>query len=944
MVVAPFLEPAWFRKLPLGSLAPAMIDTPPSHSSGMRDPEGGPVPSGLTVAAAATGLLAAWVAAGSTGLLSHALRRASVWGLLGVAVVLAWPRGARSGRRGALLVLSLLVAVVMAAPRLPAANVMGVAVVLAALAVVHAGADRRPFALGAPAVAVFALYRLLNTSVPFIWELSDLVGEGIGRAAGALTGESLWVGATFGGVDLLVLATAVYSAWLWAARPPRRRAVSVLVLLLAGHLLYLCLLSLAPLALEHLPPSVDYTKRVWPPKARWSWPTGLRTLIPWNLPMFGALIHAGILLFVLGSPHSVVRRAGVPGPRRRRVLVAAAAALLTVLIPVLTVLSPERATLEGKHLVVYEKGFLNWLKAKHGEYGRWSIGMYGMLRPYVESLGATLQISPDLSQEDLDGADALLLIFPDEPWGPGQLDRIRAYVENGGSLLLMGEHTTVVRRGKAGGSIGDLRPSERFKDSAFNMVLDGTAMRVRFDSATFEVGGWLQSYEALAHPATTGVPDDHNEFGSVIGASVESHWPARPVLVGRWGWNDPGDIARGESMMGNGEYDPGERLGDCVLAVEQRIGKGRIVCFGDTSAMTNGIAPGSYGFTSRLLAYLANVPANPQEPWRGALGLLAGGALAALLLWRRDAVPVAVAAVALAASLAACTHTSYRALTILPDGRDKTPNNVAYIGFGKLEAPAQESWRPDGTAGLLMTLMRQDFLVFDMPDYTWERMRRAAIVVCIAPNEPFSREERDAVRRFVEGGGIFIITVGYDDVGPSRELLNDFGLYVGLDPPGSPDPREPEPLSHFRSAYLQVRDPEGNYRLLVRFNAAWPVGSTEDDAIGMVYTMRQDPNKGAWEQVPVMIRRPVGEGVVLLVGDTGFAMNKNLEHEYGQPFEGLRENAEFWRWLVPMLRGGKRYIPPNIYAELEARRKAAEAEQAAEEEDDDAAPDTLEGD
>ena len=62
-------------------------------------------------------------------------------------------------------------------------------------------------------------------------------------------------------------------------------------------------------------------------------------------------------------------------------------------------------------------------------------------------------------------------------------------------------------------------------------------------------------------------------------------WPAWPLLVGKWGWADPGD-PKGEAMMGDGKYGPGERLGDLVLAAEQRYGKGTIVAFGDTSSMT----------------------------------------------------------------------------------------------------------------------------------------------------------------------------------------------------------------------------------------------------------------------------------------------------------------------------------------------------------------------
>ena len=62
----------------------------------------------------------------------------------------------------------------------------------------------------------------------------------------------------------------------------------------------------------------------------------------------------------------------------------------------------------------------------------------------------------------------------------------------GGSLLVMGEHTV---REKDGGS-------------RINDVLAPTAMRVPFDSALFAIGGWLHSYDALAHPTSAGIGDE----------------------------------------------------------------------------------------------------------------------------------------------------------------------------------------------------------------------------------------------------------------------------------------------------------------------------------------------------------------------------------------------------------------------------------------------------
>lgn len=845
-------------------------------------------------------------------MLSHALRHALVWIALGVGVAAAWPRGERVAGRVLALVIGAPVAVVMVASDLSVVNVLGPAVLLAAFAIGERGANRRVFLLASLALAFLALYRHANTSIPFVWVASDLVGGGLGRAAELITQRALWVGATFAGLDFLVTMLVLYASWFVIARPRLVRALLALLAIAAFHLSYLCVLSFAPELLAQLgsegalsgPPR-------WPPRTVWSWSGTVRTLVPWNMPVIACVGHAiacALMLSATARPSRPQRRFRAPlwrvlAPRFALMLVVA---VLSAALPLLTSLSWHRTSLAGKKVVVYEHGFLNWLRPVHdGQYGRYSVGMYGMLPTYIESLGGTCAISPDLCENCLRGADLLVLLYPDKPWRDDQLQRIWTFVMRGGSLLVMGEHTTVM----AGSD-----------KNAFNLVLEPTGMQVRFDSATFAVGGWLQSYEALSHPATAGVGDVRNDYGVVIGASVETSWPARPILVGRWGWAVPGDPLNrprpgdresGASLMGKEQYEAGHRLGDVVLAAETPLQRGRVIAFGDTSSLTNGITTGAHAFSSRLFAYLASRSGGPHETWRGILGLMVMLALAVFLCWNPRARRIAAFAIAMSLSLVACARWSERTAEVVPDGRGKTPNNLAYVDFSHLNACSPESWREDGTMGLALTLMRDGYLVLDLTELSAKRLRRAGLLVSIAPSREYSNAECEIIREFVRGGGIFICTAGYDAWGPSRSALSEFGLYVGLDPPhAGRAAREPQPMGHFKSPYLQV----DQQRLWVRFHAGWPVGCTERGAQVVAWGVGEvpDPQKGTVEhrELPVIIVRGFGKGKVVLVGDTGFAMNKNLEHEDGSPFEGMRENADFWRWFLSSLRGQREWIPP----------------------------------
>ncbi len=831
-----------------------------------------------TVIAAAAGLAAAWLSAGSIGLLGHPLRRAMTLLLLGVAVLSLHPR--RHIRSVWTLLLLLLVAgssfYLVHLPMQPAGT-MACALVLALLASGSDGQRRDILSASSAAVTVLGLYRFAVTSIPWLWLGADLAGRTLGYVAGWLTGRALATSATFAGLDFLVLTAAFCAFYLpHTPRPRKGRVVYICAGIVLGHLLYLILLSYAPdLSASLASPADAGSEGKWIVRL-------LHQAIPWNLPLVACGIHLTILAAVLCWSPWVSDNDPDSATRRSHGWIASAMTIVAAaLFPLIAMFYPGPSSLEGKRIVFFEKGFLNWLKPTHGSYGRLSSGMYGMLPSFVESLGARSLVSAELADVDLATADILVVIFPDEPWQDGQLERIHDFVRRGGSLLLLGEHTTQ-----------DAAGSNRF-----NELLTGTAMQVAFDSATFAVGGWLQSYEAISHPMTAGIEDSQNEFGVVIGASVKARWPARPILIGRWGWADYGDPASSRAMMGNDLYDSGERLGDLVLAAEQPFGKGRIVTFGDTSGLTNAINVSSYVFTSRLFAYLAGPAAHPA--WRQLAATLTG--LILILLLCRKATPLKTSLVtAIAAvSLVICAEAARTGINPLPDGRRTSPNDLAYIDASHIGAYSSESWRTDGIGGLALTLMRNGYLTLSLRDLTRERLERAGLLVEIAPSRPFSREQVDVVKAFVRGGGILILTAGYEQAGPSTPLLDAFGLRVG----SADNPlREPTPLGYFKSPYLES---EGK-RVYVRFHAAWPVVSTDPNAHVIAY--------GPGNQ-PVIIMKRLDAGIVVLVGDTCFAMNKNLEYENGAAFEGLRENADFWRWLLSMLRDETMWVPPALQSQ-----------------------------
>ena len=160
-------------------------------------------------------------------------------------------------------------------------------------------------------------------------------------------------------------------------------------------------------------------------------------------------------------------------------------------------------------------------------------------------------------------------------------------------------------------------------------------------------------------------------------------WPAGPLVVGRWGWDELGtDPDRPEALP----YLPGERLGDLVLAAQQNVGRGTVVVLDAAACVSNDGIPFSYTFTGPLLAALAANHPTPLAWWRQLLGLAAGGAAIVLLLRRFEPFQLAAASIALALAMIACNQLSNAATELLP--REPRPRP------GRSSTWTARTWKP----------------------------------------------------------------------------------------------------------------------------------------------------------------------------------------------------------------------------------------------------------
>jgi hypothetical protein len=430
-------------------------------------------------------------------------------------------------------------------------------------------------------------------------------------------------------------------------------------------------------------------------------------------------------------------------------------------------------------------------------------------------------------------------------------------------------------------------------------------VRVNFDVAVSRAANWEQSYRLAANPAVIGFDDRRNVFGYQAASSLRLPWSARPILIGRWGWSEPGSDAVDPAAW---HCDAGERLGDLPLAAEWPLERGRVVVLGDAAPLNNQMIFNSYQFVGRLLSCLAQPDAGPQTPWRQAATLAALLVMAVLLFARPAAWQMMLAPAVLAAGIWIATAAVYWQSRVLPNGENEGFNRVAYIDASHLEAFSDDPFAPHGLGELARVLACDGYLPLMAPDLSAERLQRAGLLISIAPGRAFSAAEQQTVTKFMENGGTFISLTGAEEAGAGNKLLAGFGLKTPYSPvPPGDDAHEPEPLGSVSGRTMDES-------LQPRFYAAWPLEVDENTTDELVYWV-QDGRK-----MTVACRRSIGGGACVLIGDTYFAANENLEPTR----EGVEpENVRFWRWLLSRVVSGKKPWTPPPRSEAE---KAAAAQ------------------
>jgi hypothetical protein len=555
-------------------------------------------------------------------------------------------------------------------------------------------------------------------------------------------------------------------------------------------------------------------------------------LFPW---LSTKLLDGQIILFSLLLPFTYVYLKLMPlkdyslgvGPKKISwlILIAIVATLFALEFPF-----PCPQCIQPGKIVFHDEGYLNWDMPVFGRYGSKTGGMFGMLPEYLSANNYDVTIGA-ISEESLVDADTLVLINLNRMLTKSEKQLIWNFVRKGGSLLVLGEHT---------GATNIRMP--------YNDLLSPVNIAFNFDSAISIVEKWAHAFEFRPHYINSNLKDE-NDLQIWIGASLRISHPARPVIIGKYAFSDPGNKrAVNRAYLGDMKYSPGERLGDLILVAENDYGEGKVLVFGDTSSFQNTALVQSSEFVAQVFQWLNVRGKGPHPDDTFLLTIIL--VLAVVILATQKASARLIAS----SLLSVCTLTFLA--TVMTQNTDtaekrKTELEMAYIDTSHLERVNLDSWgEQDGLGGLTFNLIRNGYFPKVLRKFDPERISISDLLIIIAPAKPFSVQEIECLGKFVRRGGRIILTVGWEEKAPSQELLQYFNCDIDNTPLGRVSPDQ---------------NIEG-----LTFNEAWPVIHNQENTEVLCQV---------WDY-PVVVYKRHFKGGVLLIGDSSFLLNRNLEGFY----------------------------------------------------------------
>ncbi len=476
---------------------------------------------------------------------------------------------------------------------------------------------------------------------------------------------------------------------------------------------------------------------------------------------------------------------------------------------------------------------------------------------YLNSVGyeATVLEEP-ITPEFLEDISILILETPEETYTPQEIDYIADFVNNGGGLFVLGDHTNIMDCYRT-----------------LNPILHEFGLHLNFDYSML----WEPHFASLANfdstEETAGATLSLNRSDALIFYALKYTT-----------WADYGDWnAANHAYMGDVVPQDSEQYGVLPICAGTNYGRGRVVAIANSDSISGSNLIYNYDFIRKILNFLNYENSFLKSSWFQALLVV----LIMLGIFRARLAAVQPLIISLALILVLVQIQA--AIPVASEPANMIALDVGHVNIEGYGYPHQYK-------NVFFSIFAQHYgfnpiLTNEVP----RDMEKYKAYVTMGPTEHFSPDEVERLKSYVQNGGSLVVFDGYHSDTPANtsnnaanSLIQDFGLYLNGSLLGE--------ISYFNYTTWGFNLP---YMQQTRIQIT-PKGDLLTKGIGGNITMCSavevlggTPIALYNGMTPVMAVQNVGKGQVVVVGDhTIFREFVRYEPVFSYPDPNLKKFVE----------------------------------------------------
>ena len=395
-------------------------------------------------------------------------------------------------------------------------------------------------------------------------------------------------------------------------------------------------------------------------------------------------------------------------------------------------------------------------------YGHDSGYNYACIYDYCSRFYDMGRLKAPIDDAALSQCDVLVLKVPTSPYASDEIAAIRRFVQRGGGLVLIGEHTDVFGTGRH-----------------LNAVARSFGFAFRYDCC-FGIDSFFDDHyppRLVPHPITQGMPPFEFAVSCSIAPGLSR---GRAAIVGTGLRNLTADY-HVSNFYPQAENKAHMRYGAFVQLLATRHGAGRVVAFGDSTVFSNfsTFEPGKPELWLGMIEWANHRGGISPRVWLALLGAV--GLAGALFLARRwDGAWVLLLAAGVCGWAVAVVGVRAAHRAAMPPPKAARPMTLVTIDRTVCGSHLPKSGFVAGNAGEFGIFERW---ILRLGYFTSRRSDAAALegdlLVFFRPDLPISDKFREAFGRYVADGGKALILDAPDNTkSTANSLLWPFGLKI----------------------------------------------------------------------------------------------------------------------------------------------------------------------